>query len=317
MGTAIVAAPNVAKPQLLTAPAEPPWTEQMLGVDEFFRVPVGPVEASLAVYVIEPEGEDQISPRGTIIVLHGMGARSAWMHGTATNLARHGYRAVLVDLRGHGASSGKLLTYGLQESRDISQVIDALAERRLLSGRLGVYGISYGAATAIHLAAVDRRVEAVVAVAPFSDMRGEVAHYLRTIGLPGVGLLLTDEQIQAAVDEAGELGRFSPDMADAGLAIRYTGAPVLLLHGTADMIIPLEHSERLHEAAPQHSDFQPLRGYGHLTVWLDPLHTVRRRSVAWFDRYLTDESPVVEPPAMEQRRLNDAELSFGRAPGGR
>ena len=33
---------------------------------------------------------------------------------------------MLVDLRGHGGSSGRWLTYGVVESRDLSQLIDQL-----------------------------------------------------------------------------------------------------------------------------------------------------------------------------------------------
>ena len=81
-----------------------------------------------------------------------------------------GFALVLL-LVPHGHSTGEWLTYGPREAEDLSQVIDELDRRKLLEGRLGVYGISYGATTAIHLAAIDPRVEAVVAVAPFGSMR--------------------------------------------------------------------------------------------------------------------------------------------------
>jgi pimeloyl-ACP methyl ester carboxylesterase len=44
----------------------------------------------------------------------------------AKELAEAGYRAVLVDLRGHGRSTGKYTTFGVQAAKDLSQVIDAL-----------------------------------------------------------------------------------------------------------------------------------------------------------------------------------------------
>jgi pimeloyl-ACP methyl ester carboxylesterase len=286
LGGIIVAAPNVKKPLQLEQAAARPIPETLLGVDEHFRVEVGPPSASLSICVLNPDLEEVASPRGTILVLHGMGARSAWMHGTARMFAGEGYRAVLVDLRGHGASTGRTLSYGLQEAEDLSYVIDALEHRDLLAGRLGVYGISYGAASAIHLAARDPRVSAVVAVAPFSDMRSEVSHYIRTVGLPGVGTFMAEEKIQLAVDEAGQLGGFSPDLADAALAIERTHAPVLLVHGRADVIIPNGHSRRLHEAAPQHSELVLLRGYGHIGVWIDPLGRVGQEACTWFERHL-------------------------------
>jgi pimeloyl-ACP methyl ester carboxylesterase len=125
-----------------------------------------------------------------------------------------------------------------------------------------------------------------VAIAPFSDMRSEVSHYVRTIGIPGVGPFLSEEYIQAAVDEAGRINGFSPDRADAAIAIQYTDAPVLLVHGKADMIIPCSHSERLHAAAQNHSELLLMPGLGHVTVWVDPLGKVRRASEAWFDSHL-------------------------------
>lgn len=276
----IATAPNVRKPELLLKTERPPLPESVLGIDEHFRVPVGPPEAVLSVSLIDPpEGE---SPKATVMVLHGMGARSAWMIGKAKSLAAAGYRAVLVDLRGHGASTGKRLTYGLREAQDLVRVLNELEDRRLLVGRLGVHGISYGATTAIHLAAIDSRVAAVVAVAPFSDMRSEVSHYVRTIGLPGVGPFLEEDVIQQAIDEAGRIGGFDPDRADAALAIRQTTAPVLLIHGQADFIIPAAHSRRLHAAAPRHSEMMILPGLGHVTVWIDPLRRVQRATEEWF-----------------------------------
>ena len=62
-------------------------------------------------------------------MLHGGGqTRHAWTE-TAEALALLGWLAISVDLRGHGRSSGDWLTYGVRESRDLSQVIDALSQR--------------------------------------------------------------------------------------------------------------------------------------------------------------------------------------------
>lgn len=283
LGGVIAAAPNVRKPDFLASGEGAPIPESVLGIDEHFRVQVGPPNASLSVCVLHPASP---VPKATVLVVHGMGARSAWMLPKARALVDEGYRAVLVDLRGHGASTGKLLSYGLRESQDLSHVIDELERRDLLAGELGVYGISYGATTAIHLAAIDNRVNTVVAVAPFSDMRSEVSHYIRRIGLPGVGVLLPEATIQTAVDEAGELGGYEPDDADAAIAIGRARVPVLLIHGKADRIIPSEHSQRLHQSAPQTSQLVELRAAGHLSVWLDPFNRVESQTIDWFEKHL-------------------------------
>lgn len=161
----IVSAPNRLNP--LVGPQNPlPPVELLTGASKSFLVTVGPPEATLSVSIVEPPDTAK-EPKGTIIVLHGIVARGVWMMKTAKMLAKSDYRVVLVDLRGHGRSTGKYLTYGLQEAKDLSQVINVLEEQNLVAGKLGVYGVSYGATTSIHLAGQDPRIGAVVAVAPF------------------------------------------------------------------------------------------------------------------------------------------------------
>lgn len=167
---------------------------------------------------------------------------------TAHMLAKAGSRTVWVDLRRHGKSTGKWLTYGVQEAKDLSQVIDELALRDLVKGKLGVYGISYGATTSIQLAGNDPRVQVVVAVAPFSTMRNEVPNYSRTV-LPGVERLISDDDIQQAVDATGVHGQFDPDLASGIEAIKRTKTRVLIVHGSDDWLVPPYHALRLYEAA--------------------------------------------------------------------
>jgi pimeloyl-ACP methyl ester carboxylesterase len=279
----MASAPNRLNP--LAGDANPlPPLERLLGVDQQFWVKVGPPEASLSVSLVEPADKLR-PPRGTILVLHGILARSATMLPVANSLAKTGYRAVLVDLRGHGRSTGKFLTYGVQEAKDLSQVIDDLQRRNLLAGPLGVYGISYGATTSIHLAGGDRRVRAVVAVEPFATARDEVPHFGRVMA-PGVGLLVSERAYQEALDEAGRLAQFDPDAADAVQAIRRTTAEILIVHGTNDWIVPHRQSELLHAAAPDHSQLVSIPCLGHVALWLDPGGRVAARAGAWFDRWL-------------------------------
>jgi pimeloyl-ACP methyl ester carboxylesterase len=291
LGTLIVRAPNHGQDWIAGSPL--PSVEELAGVDEQFTVEVGPPEATLSVSIVEPP---QAPPRGTILVLHGVWGRSVTMLDTARVLANAQYRAVLVDLRGHGRSSGDWMTYGVQEAADLSQVIDELDRRSLLAGPLGVYGISFGATTAIHLAGRDQRVASVVAVAPFSAMRQEVPHYART-ALPGVGTAISDATFQEAVDEAGQRAGFDPDAADAALAIAQARAQVLILHGADDWLVPPGHSERIRTAAPDRTQVVLIPDRGHTTIWFDPGGEVARRSRAWFDRHLADGDDTVAPSA--------------------
>jgi len=277
----IANAPNRGRPAPSTQSSV--LAQRVLGVDRQMIVHVGPPAAALSVWVLEPEGAQ--APRGTVLVIHGHGDGKFWMLGQARHLAECGYRAVLVDLRGQGTSSGEHLTFGVLEKRDLMQVIDALQRAGLASERLGVWGMSYGAAMAIQLAGHDPRVKAVVAVAGFTSVRDVAPHFMRMM-LPGIGWLISERDYQSAIDEAGRKAGYDPDRASALAAIRQTHARILLVHGTADWLVPFEHSRRLHAASPPHSSLLPVPGAGHVAVWFDLDGRVAQHSAAWFDRWL-------------------------------
>ena len=261
---AIVTAPNAGKPPRTHAdPAEA-------------LVEVGPPAATLSVEIVEPTTGSP--PRGTIFVLHGIRAAKGWMRGWASFLSAYGYRAVLVDLRGHGGSSGDALTYGVLDSQDLRRVLDTLITSRRVSGPVGAFGVSYGAATAIEWAGVDDRVRAVVAVAPFASLRDVVPGYL-PIRLP---TFFTNR----AIDLAGERGGFDPDRASPLEAAQATRADVLLVHGAEDAKIPADHSRRIHAAAPDHTTLVVVPGRGHDDVTGSPEANLRSRAPAWFDAHL-------------------------------
>lgn len=281
---------------------------KMLGADRELFVEVGPPAATLRLRIFEPEPPDDNeadptrsddqrhppAPRGTILLLHGYRDWSPVYLFKAEDFAEAGYRAVAVDLRGHHGSTGRYITYGAVESRDLMQVVDALEERGLLAGRLGVWGVSMGAATAIQHAGRDDRVAAVVAVSPYTTMREVVPPLVRR-ALPIRGWFMSDREIQAIVDEAGEEAGFDPDQADALAAIQQTDAPVLIFSGAWDLITPYQHSRQLHEAAPDRSQLIKLNLAGHLTAGADFTGRIAARSVEWFDRHLPTRSAAADP----------------------
>jgi pimeloyl-ACP methyl ester carboxylesterase len=208
------------------------------------------------------------------------------MLGIGRMLADAGYRAVLVDSRSHGRSTGGWLTFGVLESRDLSQVIDELHRRGLVSGSIGASGISYGGSTSIQLAGRDERVKAVVAMATFTSMRDTVPRHVR-IYAPVVGWFMSDAALQRIVTRSGEIAGFNPDDASPLLAIGRSNARVLLLCGEGDFRIPSSHGQRLRDAAPERSKFVIAEG-DHATVSADRKGLLRRETLEWFDRWLIE-----------------------------
>jgi pimeloyl-ACP methyl ester carboxylesterase len=271
--SAIVNAPNRGAP----APATTLAGE--------LRVPVGPPDATLSLEIIDPA-----VAHGTVFVLHGIRADKEACRGWGEMLARAGFRAVLVDLRGHGRSTGDFLTFGVVESRDLVQVLDALETRGLTLGDVGVLGYSYGGGIGIEWAGIDPRVKAVVAVAPFASLRDVV---------PGYVSMLPAGFVSGAIDLAGKRGGFDPDEASPVLAMGHTGAPVLLIHGGDDQHVPPWHSRRIFDARPNRTQLLLVAGASHATIVSDPV--IAQRVPAWFERYLvgdaTHQALVNAPPA--------------------
>jgi alpha-beta hydrolase superfamily lysophospholipase len=235
---AIVQAPNYGR----AAHSAPAPRE----VSRVVRAEVGPPAAVLEARVLDPERE----PRGTVLVLHGIRDHKASMLGVGDALRQRGMRAILIDLRGHGGSSGAFLTYGVVESRDLAQLVHQLDALGILEGPLGVYGPSYGGAVALQLSAIDPRVRAVASLSTFASLRDVVPPYVRR-NVPVIGALVPRGVIDAIIEEAGALGGFSPVAADTRRAIARTRADVLLIHGEADEHIPFEHARVLFAACPR------------------------------------------------------------------
>jgi pimeloyl-ACP methyl ester carboxylesterase len=213
--------------------------------------------------------------RATVLVLHGIRDRKESMRPWGAMIAHAGYRAVLVDLRGHGRSTGDVLTYGVVDAADLSQLLDALVAHGRAAGPVGVMGHSYGAATAIEWAGRDARVAGVVAVAPFASLRDVVPGYTIAPFSPAF--------LARVVDRAGVMGGFDPAAASPLDAIARTRAPVLLVHGRGDGRIPPSHSERIHAAAPDHSELVLVDGAGHDDVTGAPGARLAERAPAWLE----------------------------------
>ena len=94
-------------------------------------------------------------------------------------LAGHGYAAIRVDMRGNGDSEGLLFDeYTKQEQDDAVEVIAWIARQSWCSGKVGMFGISWGGFNALQVAA--RRPEAlkaIVTICSTDDRYEDDIHY--------------------------------------------------------------------------------------------------------------------------------------------
>ncbi|MFE4796644.1 CocE/NonD family hydrolase [Streptomyces sp. NPDC056708] len=94
--------------------------------------------------------------------------------------AGHGYASVRVDVRGHGNSEGMPGDeYDAAELADGVAVIHWLAEQEWCSGRVGMFGISWGGFNSLQIAALaPEPLKAVVTVCSTDDRYDNDVHYM-------------------------------------------------------------------------------------------------------------------------------------------
>ncbi|HWM37411.1 MAG TPA: CocE/NonD family hydrolase [Streptomyces sp.] len=107
-------------------------------------------------------------------------------------IAGHGYACVRVDLRGTGESEGVLADeYLEQEQSDAEDVLEWIAAQPWCNGRIGMMGISWGAFSALQVAARRPPNLQAIVIASFTDDRyTDDMHYMG-------GCLLSDNLAEA------------------------------------------------------------------------------------------------------------------------
>lgn len=137
-----------------------------------------------------------------IVMCHGWSAvKEMWLDKYAEEFANAGMAALVYDNRNLGASDGE----PRQELDPFAQVRDyrhAITYARTLSGidkeRVGIWGSSYSGAHVLVVAAIDRRVKAVVAQVPATRLYDAFTRNVREDFWPGLlGALDADREARA------------------------------------------------------------------------------------------------------------------------
>jgi uncharacterized protein len=224
-------------------------------------------------------------PNGNwVLVFHGVADNRVGAVGQAEVLLQAGYSVVMMDARAHGASDGSIATYGWLERNDTRAVVDML-EAGEHPRHLFALGESMGAGIALQSAAVEPRIEAVVAEASFASLREASYDYAGLQRYPLLGMTLLAPGAWTMVYH-GELaagfpaGEVSPEKAVAARPF-----PVLLICDAADTVLPCRHTKRIYAAAlgPKQMWVVP-RAFHTAALGYEPVE-FRRRVLEFFANY--------------------------------
>lgn len=200
----------------------------------------------LAYALFLPEGE----PSAGVVVLHGAGSAKESHFDFARGCREEGMVALAFDARGHGGSDG---AFGP------GAIDDVLAMVKLMRGhapRVALRGSSMGGFQAIHAAARDASVCAVVAICPAPE---------RSL----LRMLRSGEPLRFDCDApATEAWLESLDLFDAVSRVG-PDTGLLLLHAKGDEQIPYTASEDLYAAAHEPKRLLVLPGGHHRSLQHD------------------------------------------------
>ncbi|MCB9436447.1 MAG: alpha/beta fold hydrolase [Anaerolineales bacterium] len=212
-------------------------------------------------YIPPPE-----SNGAAILYVHGFTGNRGEFLEIAALLNQHGYGGLLFDLRNHGTSADSVTTFGLHEVRDVQAAYDYLtAQPDLDPQRIGIFGVSMGGATAIRATARMPQVKVLIveaAFASFPQVVGDgVKRVIRITGSPFSDLIVWMTAQELGVD----VSQLRPIDDIASISPR----PILIIHGTADVVVPVSHGYRLYEAAGDPKQLLIVEGRHHAD-WANP-----------------------------------------------
>ena len=222
----------------------------------------GEVQYKFTFHAGQPETNTwTANPRGTVFLLHGYALAEFSMVPWAWRLAEEGWRCVLVDLRGHGKSTGKNIYWGLNEARDMSQLLDVLTNQCQLATPVTAIGESYGAALALRWKTTDPRVGRVVAIAPYGVLSNVVLNICHDYAgfLPQMVIRAGLRQLPVVLD-------VQADDLDTITVLRRHPVSALFVSGAKDKVIPPADVQRLFDEALPGSELIAVPGATHETV---------------------------------------------------
>lgn len=202
----------------------------------------------------------------TILLVHGLFENKGSMLHLVPWFHKAGYNVLALDTRGHGKSEKQPTTVGRKEVLDVQAALDWLESEGVV-GRVGGLGMSMGAAVLVNTAAEDDRLDALVLDSMFADW-GDT-DFAKGYRLPPEWLV--------------------PDVPNPVELMPRVEVPVFIIHGTADILVGLDHAERVYESANAPKSLW-INDSGHAwSSWTYP-DIYRQKVLEFFDEALDYES---------------------------
>lgn len=201
----------------------------------------------------------------TIILVHGYRSTSARDFSCAVRMySAFGFNILLCDQRCSGRSEGKIITFGVKESRDIVSWVDFL-NNKFSPKSIILSGISMGATTVLlsPLRGLPSNVKGIIADCGFTSPVEIISKVAKQ------SFKINAKYILPLLDLGCKLfGNFSIYGVSTLESVKKFDKPILFIHGKKDNFVPYEMSVRCFEKCNGNGNLLLSENAGHGTSYL-------------------------------------------------
>jgi dipeptidyl aminopeptidase/acylaminoacyl peptidase len=241
----------------------------------------------IQAYLFKPPGFDPDQEYPTLVQAHGGGTNSYFngLNLVEQRMAQRGYVVLAINYRG-GSGFGRgfqdmaINDWANGQARDAASAADFIRQQTWSSGKVGIYGYSYGGI--ISLAAITRVPEAFDAAVPMGGIYDFADAYETADRL---GQLFTREGHGGSPQQRADIYAVSNSVEK----LEDVQTPVLIMHGEADARAPFRQYEMVVAGLEKHDKEYDSRSYPdepHRFNDRDNRVDMYQRLEAWMDRWL-------------------------------
>lgn len=197
----------------------------------------------------------------------------------AEYLSKAGYSCILIDLRSFGESTGRKITFGVNEWKDVEIAYDyakSLPENK--NRKIGFLGISMGGALSIITSAITGKGDFIIASTPFANFKSLFDFQIRKRRLPSF-LFLPLLRVAALF----ELG-FNYEHYSATNMIKRVNAPIFIISAIHDQVVNFNDARNIYDKANNPKEYwQTNTSHG---IFKDNPKAFRKKILNFLSKYI-------------------------------
>ncbi len=227
------------------------------------------------------------SPRGVIVLCHGIRSSRLSMVERARLLQSEGYASILIDLQAHGESQGERITVGHLEKEDVSAAVSH-AQELYPNLPVGVIGISLGGASA--LLSSPLQIDALIIESVFPTLEQAVHNRVKSrldwLSWVPSKLLLAQLSLRLGI---------SPDQVRPIDFVEKVECPLFLISGKEDQSTTKEEALAMFNKAVEPKQIWLVDKAAHVDIMDFSTEEYSQRIVTFLDAFMIrDSQPSAE-----------------------